>query len=112
MHGANVGHHTDLRQGDIAQKGNFTRNVEPHFKDSPLVAGTQLQDGKWQSDFVVQIARAFKCVVTLAEHLSDHFFCSGFAYAACNSNHTDVQLATPEAGDLLQGGDCVIHAQA
>jgi hypothetical protein len=38
VNGANIGHHADLRQGEVAQEGDLAGDVESHFEHGTLVA--------------------------------------------------------------------------
>jgi hypothetical protein len=109
---ADVADHAHLGQGDIAQEGDLARHVETHFQHGALVTGAQPQDGERQADLVVQVAGAFQRAIALIEHLRDHFLGGGFADAAGDADDAQIQLAAPEARDLLQRGDGILDPQA
>ena len=67
---------TNMRAGDITQETNFTRDIKPHFQHGTLVAGTKPQQGKGQSNLIVQVAKVFQVVVPLAEDIRHQFLCS------------------------------------
>ena len=112
VHGADVGHHADLRAGDVAQQGNLAGNVETHFKHGPLVAFAELQNGERQTDLVVHVASVFQRAIALAEHFRHNLFRGGFAHATGNADHFQVQLAAPEAGNLLESSQAVLDQDA
>ena len=65
MDGADIGDHTHGWQGDIAQEGDLTGNVESHFQHGALMPGPQLEQGERQADLVVQVAGALERAVAL-----------------------------------------------
>ena len=48
----------------------------------------------------------------IAQIISFGLLLGAFSYAASDTDYTDLQVAAPETGDLLQGSDSVFHAQA
>ena len=111
MDRADIRHHADLWQRNIAKKRDLTGHIESHFEHSPLMTRTQTQDREGQPNLVIEITGTFQRAITRAEHFRHHFLCSGFTHAARDTDHAQVQLATPVARDLLQGGNGVFHPQ-
>ena len=59
-----------VRQGDVAELGDFPGDVKAHFQDRALVPVAQAQERQGKADFVVLVAGVFQGAVALAEHLS------------------------------------------
>jgi len=112
VHGTDVRHNPDLRAGDFAQKFDFSRDVEAHFQHRDLVLLRELEQGKRQANFVVQVARIFKRHQALGEHVGGQFFCGGLADAACDANDLDIELVAPVGCQLLQGKQGIVGQQA
>jgi len=52
-----IGHHGHSGAGDARQIGDFAGMVHAHLDDRCTMAGIQPEQGQWQADVVVVVAR-------------------------------------------------------
>ena len=89
--------------GDIGQVGNFARMVHAHFDHGAVMFATQLQQGQWQADIVVEIAGRGQHAV-LAEvgtqNRGAHLLDGCLAVAAGDANQRQVKTLAPMRREL------------
>ncbi len=90
MDGADIGHHPDLRLGNITQELDLAGDIKSHFKHGAFVAHTKFQNRKRQPDLVVQVAGAAQCAISCAKHFSNGLFGRGFPNAASDAHNAEV----------------------
>ena len=91
MRHSDIGDHADVGARDLRQSGHLAEMADPHLQDGDLMFLPDIEDGKRESDLIVEVSLGLKYVEFLAEHGGDHLLCARLAYAAGDADDTDIQ---------------------
>ena len=83
--------------------------VGSHLDDCDVVFLGQLQERLGHSDVVVEVALCIEHIVFLFQHGGNEFLRGGFAIRACDADDGGADMYTMIFGQLLQGGQHIVH---
>ena len=106
---SDIGDHPDMGPGDLAQEGNFSRVVHPHFQDAEFVVLPGFKHRQRQSDVVVQIPARRVHGEPLPQDRGREILRRGLAIRPRDPDDRNAQLIAIPAGQPLQGQERVPH---
>ena len=84
---ANVGHHADVRFGDLRESADFSGVVHAHLDDTGAAGIRQAQQGKRHAHVVVEIAVRLAGRQLAFQQVRDGVLSGGLAGAAGHADH-------------------------
>ena len=100
---AHTGDDGDIRFGQAAEHGDFSRSAGPHFEDGDVVVRREPHHRHGQSDVVVEIARRFEHAVIFGRQKGrQKFFCRRFSVGPRDG--IDLKRRVLRAPNIENGG--------
>lgn len=106
---SNIGDHAVCRLGNLAQLGDFSLVVGPHFHKGEFSVHRHGEQREGHANVVVQVAMGSMHIEFPAQYRLDELFGGGFAIAACESKYRCFK--TPPVGlcQALKGLESIVH---
>ena len=102
MRVTNVDPHPNFRLGDVHEQADFARVTHAQLHDRHFCAVSEIEQRKWQTEVVVQIALVLRDPVPTRKELGNRFLRRRLSGTASDGNHLGRRLAPYEAREVLE----------